>query len=531
MNTEPPSTLNVERALRVLRRRGPIVLICMVVAAASAFVFANGEKKQYTAAASLLFTNNQLAAVASGLTAPSSPLTQAQQDTNVKLVSLGDVAAKTAAQIGPKWTAGMVHRAVSAAADSDTNIVVVSATASSPLLAQRLANTYSQVFVTEQQATSVASLMSAKRLVDEQYNALGAGQRASSQGLALADRSQSLGTLSKLENGNVGVVGTAGLPTSPTAPKVSRDTTLGAVIGLLIGLGLAFVLERLDRRIRDPKELESVYEFPLLAVVPERSQYQVLSSLGQLAQRGTGRGLIYDEVFNLLRSYLRYFAVDRNLQTLLIISAGGGEGKTTVSYNLGKAAAALGSRVLLVEGDLRRGTIIGPLLAHPSPGLSDVLIGDAKMDEAVHSIEVGPKGVLDVLIAGEIPPPNATELTESRAMQSMLESARAAYDLVVIDTPPLNLIADAIPLLTQVDGVIVVGRIGKTRRDAAEQLRKKLTALRAPVLGIVANGAKGRGTNPSGYGYGYSGATPPSSNGSAASSAESRTPEDVPETA
>jgi Mrp family chromosome partitioning ATPase len=144
--------------------------------------------------------------------------------------------------------------------------------------------------------------------------------------------------------------------------------------------------------------------------------------------------------------------------------------------------------------------------------------------------------MLDVLVAGEVPPPNPGELIESHAMEAVLERARAVYDLVVIDTPPLSLIADAIPLLTKVDGVIVVGRVGKTRRDAAEQLRKKLTSLRAPVLGIVANGVRRATATPyrGGYGYGYKPRLPaavPSSNGAAVQQRESGTSGDVRKTA
>jgi receptor protein-tyrosine kinase len=508
--------MNFERALRVLRRRGPIVVLCMVIAAGSAFVFAKREPKRYTAAASLLFSNNQLGAVATGLTSQSSPLTQAQQDTNVQLVTLGDINAKTATQLGPHWHAGEVAAAVSAASNSDTSIVIVSATGSTPALAQKIANTYCNVFVAEQQQGTVSAISSALRLVNAQYNALTPAQRAEPQGLALAARAQSLAILAKLQTGDVSVAGQAPLPSAPSAPKVSRDTALGAILGLLIGVALAFLIERLDQRMRDPEELEEVYEFPLLASVPQRSQYKVLTSLSQRSATPS----IYDEVFSLLRSYLRYFSVDRDLRTLLVISAGPGEGKTTVSYNLAKAAAALGSRVLLIEGDLRRGTTISPLVGRADPGLADVLIGDARIEEAIHSLEVSPSCALDVLVAGEVPPPNPGELIESHAMEAVLERTRAVYDLVVIDTPPLTLIADAIPLLTKVDGVIVVARVGKSRRDAAEQLRKKLMSLRAPVLGIVANGLRRNAGTPyrGRYGYGYESRLPvtvPSSNGTA----------------
>jgi capsular exopolysaccharide synthesis family protein len=251
----------------------------------------------------------------------------------------------------------------------------------------------------------------------------------------------------------------------------------------------------------DPKELERIYELPMLAAVPERSNYEVLTSLGQTGPNSPPT--LYDEVFNLLRAYLRYFSVDRDLRTLLVVSAGPGEGKTTVSYNLAKAAAALGSRVLLIEADLRRGTVLGPVLGRPDPALPDVLIGEATMEEAIHSVQIGHNGVLDVLVAGEFPPPNAGALIESHAMESVIERARAQYDLVVIDTPPLNLVGDAIPLLTKVDGAIIVARTGRSRRDAAEQLHKRIVSLRAPMLGIVANAVTGGGYRSYGYGYGY----------------------------
>lgn len=508
MNGEPPTRMNVERTLRIVRRRAPIVVICILVAAASAFVFARSQTKQYAATASLLFANNQVAAVATGLTPASQPpLSASQQDTNVQLVGLGDVAAKTAAALGPRWTADEVHLAVSAAPNSDTSFVTVSATASTPRLAQKIANTYSSVFVSEQQAQAVQQISAAQRLVAAEYSALSPAQRSSTQGLALADRAQSLAVLAKLQNGNVSFANQAGLPTSPSSPKIKRDIALGAVLGLLIGLAIASLLERLDVRIRDPKELEAIYEVPVLAAVPERPDYEVLTSLTHASQSGVPS--VHDEVFNLLRSYLRYFAVARELRTLLVISAGPREGKTTISYNLSKAAAVAGSQVLLIEGDLRRRTVIAPLLDRAHPALPDVLLGEAIVQEAVRSIQIGPKAVLDVLIAGDIPPPNASELIESPAMEAVLDAAVAEFDLVVIDTPPLSLVADAIPLLTKVDGVIIVGRVGQSRRDAAEQLHKRLTSLGAPVLGIVANGVAGRDTaafgHRDGYSYGYDG--------------------------
>jgi len=504
LNTEPQTSVNFERALRVVRRRGPIVLLCLVIAAGSAYAFAKHQTKKYTASATLLFQQDQLLNQTVGLgngVPQQQQFSQSQQDTNIQLATLGDVSEKTAAQLGPHWTKGLVRSMISASPDGDTNLVYIQATASSPLVAQKVANTYAAVFATEQQQQEVAQVVSYERYVNEQLAAMSPQQRDSSSGIDLANRAQQLALLAKLATGNVQVVGQAGVPRSPSAPKTSRDVILGAILGLLIGLMIAFVLERLDRRIRDAKELEEAYGLPLLATVPQRDDYEVMTTLGQ--SKDSGRLTLYDEVFNLLRSYLRYFSVDRELRTLLVISAHPNEGKTTVCYNLAKAAAALGSRVLLVEGDLRHGSVMAPLVDRPDPALPDVLIGEATMEEAIRTVQIGTRGQLDVLIAGAIPPPNTGELIESHAMETLINRAAASYDLVVIDTPPLTLVADAIPLLNKVDGVLVVGRVGVCRRDAAEHLRTKLESLRVPVLGVIANGAGAEERRRYGYGYGY----------------------------
>jgi polysaccharide biosynthesis transport protein len=149
----------------------------------------------------------------------------------------------------------------------------------------------------------------------------------------------------------------------------------------------------------------------------------------------------------LIRAHLRYFNVDKELRTLMVASAAPGDGKTTVARHLAGAAARMGSRVLLLEADLRRPTIAVQLDVASGPGVADVLIG-------------------------------------------------------VVDTPPLTAVSDAFPLLSKVDGVIIVGRVGRNRRDVAQRLHETLTGAGAPLLGVVANGFKSGRLG--GYGYGYS---------------------------
>jgi succinoglycan biosynthesis transport protein ExoP len=516
---------SLERVLSVLRRRVGWILLCFVLVAAIAYGFSRHQTKKYTATASLVFNNSQTNQQAAGLQAVGgSSNQQAQQDTNLKLVELGDMAEKTANQLATAPAATPLSReltkdkitgALSVSAEGESNIVNVTATATSPVLAAAIATTYSSVFVKEQQDRNHAYYASALKLVNKQLAALSPKEKAGTAGLALQDRAQSLGVLAELRNGNVEVAQTATIPTSPSSPKTSRNTLLGAFLGLLLGLGVAFLLERFDQRIREPKDLEELYGLPLLGVVPESS------ALSRSARRkGSSASLPANEAeaFHLIRAHLRYFNVDRDLRTLLVGSAAPGDGKTTVARHLASAAARMGSRVLLLEGDLRRPTIAQQLDLPSGPGIADVLIGSVALGEAIQSVDLeSPSGqsgsarALDVLVAGAALPPNPGELIESHAMERLLEQAKSTYDLIVIDTPPLTAVSDAFPLLRKVDGVVIVGRVGRNRRDVAERLHETLTGAGAPLLGVVANGFKSGGRGSYGYAYDYSYAPEPSS--------------------
>jgi capsular exopolysaccharide synthesis family protein len=546
MDTEQTNP-SLKRVPGALGRRAPWILLCVVLIAGAAYGFSKHQRKKYTATASLVFSNNRLGQQLAGLPVASSNQ-QAQRNTDLKLVQLGDMAAKTAARLGQGLTGDEVSAALNVSAKGEWNTVNVSATATSPVLAAGIANTYTKQFVAEQQHSYHAYYASVLRVVNKQRAGLSRNERAGTTGLALQTRAQLLGALAKRRNGNVQIAQAAAVPTSPSSPRVSRNSILGAVLGLLLGVGVALLLERFARRIRKPKDLEVIYGLPLLGVIPESG---ALSRSAKSHRSARGRREAKEDLppgeeaaFQLIRAHLRYFNIDRELRTLLVTSAARSDGKTTVARHLASAAARMGWVVLLLEADLRHPALAEQLDVQPGPGLSDVLIGDVSLWSATQLVDLdsppvdGPGGqmrfrerTLDVLVAGAPLPPNPGELIESHAMGALLERARSTYDLVVIDTPPLSAVSDAFPLLRQVDGVIIVGRVGRKSRNVAERLNKTLTGARAPLLGVVANGVKARRLGPYDYPYEYpyAGAERPPTPGVSANGASSSA-ETVPST-
>ncbi len=484
--------LDIAQALRVVRRRALLVIFCTVLVAAAAFGFSKSQEKEYTATASLIFRNTPLSQQVAGLSAATSSSELAQQVSNIELVGLGDMAAKTAKRLG--LSEEEVRESIGVAGQGESDVVAVSSTTTSPALAARIATIYAREFVAEQQRANRQFFRSALALVDRQLSELPPEQRFGTAAAPLQNRAQVLEFLEGLRYDSVDVAQRALPPSSPSSPKTAENTLLGAMLGLLIGIGLAFVLERLDRerRLREPGDLEETYGASLLGAVP--------ASKG-LARAGQGKGPVdltpeEAEAFQMIRGRLRFSPGGKDLRSVLVLSAERGNGTTTVARGLAEAAARMGARVLLLEADLRSPALAGRLGLRPGPTFPDVLSGAAPMDVAIQSVDVGvPAGqapgrkTLDVLACGPAPS-NPGELLESHAMEIVLDRARSIYDLVVIDAPPPTVVSDPLSLLGRADGVLVVSWVGRSLRTEADRLYRTLLGSGAARLGLIANGVR-----------------------------------------
>ena len=305
------------------------------------------------------------------------------------------------------------------------------------------------------------------------------------------------------------IISSAKEPENPVFPNVPRTLSLGLFGGLLLGLGAAFLAERLDPVFHSSEELKENIKLPILGHIPvqkdlETAEKVVGVALPQLqignrklnftaansdddpSKRYTSSPFL--EAFRSLNTNIRLLGTDSRSNCIVVSSSSPSEGKSTVSAHLAKAAADMGQRVLIVDADLRRPQVYQRLgLEHNSPGLSNVLADGLDVEEVIQ--RVPGRENLFVLTAGE-QAPDPPRLLSSNRMQRIMEQLQnsSAYDLIIFDTPPLLGFADGRILAAFTSGVVLVVRMGKTDRSILKQTVEQLKDSHIPVLGVVANG-------------------------------------------
>ena len=289
------------------------------------------------------------------------------------------------------------------------------------------------------------------------------------------------------------IVDNASISDVPVSPKPVRNLGLGVVLGLLLGFGIAVLRQTLDTRVHSAEEAGELIEKPVLGAIPfdtATKDAPLISDLPSHSPRA--------EAFRVLRTNLQFVDVDTQNKVFVLSSAVPGEGKTSTSVNLAISLAQAGVRTLLIEGDLRRPRAALRLNLDNAVGVTSVLVGKMKLEDALQSdVRTG----LDFLASGPVPP-NPAELLQSNAMRDLMAKVRESYDVVLIDAPPLLPVTDAALLARQADGAILVIKHGKITRDQVRLSVDRLAQVDGSLLGVVMNmlPTKGRGY---GYGYGY----------------------------
>jgi capsular exopolysaccharide synthesis family protein len=290
------------------------------------------------------------------------------------------------------------------------------------------------------------------------------------------------------------VVDPASYDGKQVSPKPAANLAIAGVLGLLIGLGVAFLRELVDNTVSSAEDVEKILGSPVLASVGydgDVPKHPLLTEAGSHTPRV--------EAFRLLRTNLQFLNLDTRPNSIVITSAVQNEGKTSTATNLAIALAQTGLRVLLVDGDLRRPKVASVLGLERSVGLTTILVGRSELPD---SIQRHADSGIYFLASGPIPP-NPTEVLQSHAAQSLFDRVSEMFDMVIIDAPPLLPVSDAAIIARDVDGAILVVRHGKTTKEQLRQAGMRLNQVGATLLGTMVNMTPRRGAKAYGYGYGY----------------------------
>ncbi|HOD28121.1 MAG TPA: polysaccharide biosynthesis tyrosine autokinase [Syntrophales bacterium] len=292
-----------------------------------------------------------------------------------------------------------------------------------------------------------------------------------------------------IKTGNIRIVDLAEIPKSPVKPKKAQNLLLGLIVGLALGVGLAFFLEYLDNTIKVPDDIKNILKLPYLGPVPAIAAAEGGAVNGEknpaddlvshLSPKSTA-----SEAYRGIRTSILFSSAEQAPQVLIISSSGPREGKTITSANIAITMAQAGNRVVILDCDMRRPRVHKIFSLSRDRGMSNLLVGNDELDNVVLHTDI-PN--LDVIPSGPIPP-NPSEVLSSQRMADLIEVLRGRYDRIIIDTPPITAVTDAVILSKVVDGVVLIVRAGVAHRELVRNAVEQLRQVNAHILGAVLNG-------------------------------------------
>jgi len=500
--------------LRVLRRGLWLIVFAVVLVTGAAVYVSMREPKEYQSSADVLLSNQNLATSLSNVQQPSS------EDPARVAATQADVAETPAVAGRALQLAGLPGRSTrqllshsSVSTGSETDILTFSVTDPIPAVAQRLAQAYATAYTRYRRQLDTAAIAQALKQVNARLAQLKvAGGDGSSEYANLLDKQQQLSTLEVLQGSNAQVVRAAGHAVQ-TQPKPLRNGVLAGMLGLLLGVGLAFLRDALNTRVRNAGEVQELLDLPLLARIPEPARrLRNKNRLVMLSEPNSPAA----ESYRILATNLDFANLERSARTIMFTSALRDEGKSTTVANLAVALARAGRRVILVDLDLRAPSLAGFFYLDDRRGLTHVALGKLELDDALAPVPLveldgsehrasrngSAQGVLEVLPVGT-QPPNPAEFAGSHALAALLAELETRADIVLIDAAPILHLSDPMMLSSRVDALIVVSRLTQIRRPVLEELHRVLETAPVTKLGVVVTGASERESYGYGYGYGY----------------------------
>jgi non-specific protein-tyrosine kinase len=485
----PRHAEGISKYYRTLRENVLLIVACVVVCVAAAGIYVAVAPRTYTAQAELLVSP----APSSDNTLFGLPVLHATADptrdvlTAATLVTTTQVANAVIDQLNLHTTPGEVLQHITVTPIAQSNLLAVQATASTPEGAQKLANAFATQVVavrTDALHKAIAAIIPG---LQAQVAALPPAQRNGAG--TLGDQLSQLQQLQSSNDPTLSVASLADLPTAPSSPRTKLALAAGLFGGLILGIAAAFAWSALDPRVKREEQIRDVLRAPILARIP------------QVRARRRPRPLVPDELpFQAIEGYrtLRTMLTSRaggQPQALLVTGSAPSEGKSTTALCLAVALAQGGSRVILIEADLRRPTFSGVLGLDPQYSTDQVLINEVTLEEALVPVKIdgAPLRVLASYRAG-------VELADRLSVavaRRLVADAKQLADVVVIDSPPMTTVIDALPLAQFSDEILVVARLGHSRVGKLIELDELFRAHGTYATGVVLVGVDNKQ-------YGYS---------------------------